>query len=285
MRPQTGLLADVPPAARFVTYELTPGADPTEVLAALMGLVLPDTTVLGLGLPLIRLLGRAVPGLRPFPALSGVGVSAPSTQGALWARLGGADPGEALHRERALSDALWPVFVRSDGVDGFVYDGGRDLTGYVDGTENPVDDAAFAAAICSDPPGSSFVAVQQWVHDLDTFDGFAGAEQDDMIGRRRSDDVELADAPASAHVKRTAQEDFAPAAFVVRRSMPWSDGEHSGLVFVAFGHSLDAFEAQLRRMLGLDDGVVDALFRFTRPVTGGYYWCPAVSAGRLVLPV
>ena len=46
------------------------------------------------------------------------------------------------------------------------------------------------------------------------------------------------------------------------------------LVFVAFGHSLDAFEAQLRRMLGLDDGIVDALFRFSKPTDGAYFWCP-----------
>jgi putative iron-dependent peroxidase len=56
-------------------------------------------------------------------------------------------------------------------------------------------------------------------------------------------------------------------------------------MFVAFGRSLDAFEAQLRRMVGADDGIADALFRFTRPVTGAYYWCPPVSDGRLDLRV
>jgi hypothetical protein len=33
----------------------------------------------------------------------------------------------------------------------------------------------------------------------------------------------------------------------VRRSMPWADAASEGLMFVAFGHSFDAFEAQLRR--------------------------------------
>jgi putative iron-dependent peroxidase len=104
------------------------------------------------------------------------------------------------------------------------------------------------------------------------------------IGRRRDDNVELADAPPSAHVKRTAQESFAPEAFVVRRSMPWAEGAHAGLVFVAFGRSFDAFEAQLRRMVGGEDGISDALFRFTRPLTGAYYWCPPVtSQGRIDL--
>jgi putative iron-dependent peroxidase len=111
----------------------------------------------------------------------------------------------------------------------------------------------------------------------------ATAEQDNMIGRRRSDNAELDDAPESAHVKRTAQESFTPPAFVLRRSMPWVQGLDSGLMFVAFGCTLDAFEAQLRRMAGLDDGVVDALFQMSRPITGAYFWCPPMRHGQLDL--
>ncbi len=54
-------------------------------------------------------------------------------------------------------------------------------------------------------------------------------------------------------------------------------------MFVAFGRSLAAFEAQLRRMNGEEDGVADALFRFTRPVTKSYFWCPPVADGKLDL--
>ena len=59
--------------------------------------------------------------------------------------------------------------------------------------------------------------------------------------------------------------------------MPWADGRREGLVFVAFSHTFDAFEMHLRRMVGEEDKVTDALFRFTRPVTGSYYWCPPVK--------
>ena len=104
-----------------------------------------------------------------------------------------------------------------------------------------------------------------------------------MIGRRISDNEEIADAPQSAHVKRTAQEDFQPPAFLLRRSMPWSDAAQAGLVFVAFARSFDAMEAQLRRMIGAEDGVSDALFRFTRPISGAYFWCPPQRDGRLDL--
>jgi putative iron-dependent peroxidase len=164
---------------------------------------------------------------------------------------------------------------------------GRDLSGYEDGTENPDGEEALAAAVVRDAgpglDGSSFVAAQRWIHDLGMFQGMSEGDRDHVIGRRHSDNEELEDAPESAHVKRTAQEDFEPEAFVVRRSMPWAGGQDEGLVFVAFGRSLDAFEAQLTRMSGLEDGITDGLFRFSRPVTGGYFWCPPTREGRLDL--
>ena len=111
----------------------------------------------------------------------------------------------------------------------------------------------------------------------------SAAQQDLTIGRRKSDNTEIDDAPPSAHVKRTAQESFAPEAFVLRRSMPWSEGRKAGLVFVAFGKSFDAFEALLKRMVGAEDGIPDALFGFTRPVSGSYFWCPPVKDGHVDL--
>jgi len=104
-----------------------------------------------------------------------------------------------------------------------------------------------------------------------------------MIGRRRDSNEEIADAPPSAHVKMSAQESYEPAAFMVRRSMPWVDDLHQGLEFIAYGNSFDSYERVMRRMAGLDSNLTDALFKFSRPVTGGYYWCPPVAAGKLDL--
>lgn len=70
---------------------------------------------------------------------------------------------------------------------------------------------------------------------------------------------------------------------MVRRSMPWAGVDTEGLEFVAFVNALDKVTRMMRRMAGLEDGIVDALFSFSRPVTGGYYWCPPASGGRLVL--
>lgn len=278
---QAGILQALPPFARYLSFSLTPGGDLAAGLKRLQDLVDGDAVVAGLGLAPLSALGRKVPGLKPFPPLAGAGVDIPSTPVALWLWLRGTDRGELLHRARHLGDALAPFFQLEESIDGFKHDGGRDLTGYEDGTENPEGEEAVAAAVTAD--GSSFVAVQRWVHNFPHFEAMPPEERDDCIGRRRSDNEELDDAPESAHVKRTAQESFSPEAFLLRRSMPWIEGQSAGLMFVAFGHSVDAFQAQMRRMVGLEDGIVDALFRFTRPVTGTYLWCPPIKDGRLDL--
>ncbi|AMK31072.1 Dyp-type peroxidase [Pseudomonas mosselii] len=278
---QPGLLATpVPAHARHLFFAL----DSLEALPAVLDQLLPQVDgqrlILGIGAPLAKALGREVPGLRSFPQLDAM-VENPATQHALWLWLRGAERGELFLRAQALQQALAPALRLVDSVDGFLHRGGHDLTGYEDGTENPVDEDAVAAAIVpGDQPGlagSSFAAFQLWKHDLEYFKSLPQAEQDNIIGRRLSDNEELDDAPESAHVKRTAQESFAPEAFMVRRSVAWTDERGAGLAFVALGFSLDAFEVQLRRMSGLEDGVVDGLYRFSRPLTGGYYWCPPLA--------
>jgi len=284
---QPGILDPVPALARYVVFDLEPEAGPGPSLRRLVRSVDPRGTVVGVGRATALALGRDVPGLRDFPAGTGRGVEMPATHGALWCFLRGDDRGELVHRTRALETVLAPAYRLSAVLDAFRHGEGRDLTGYEDGSENPTGANAVAAAAVPVGgvgfEGGSFVAVQQWIHDFGRFDAMSRDEQDASIGRRREDNEELDDAPPSAHVKRTAQESFDPEAFVLRRSMPWADGARAGLVFVAFGRSFDAFEAQLNRMMGLEDGVTDALFRFTRPVTGAYYWCPPVKSTRLDL--
>jgi putative iron-dependent peroxidase len=280
--PQAGILLPLPPFARYLTFTLLPEADIATGLKALADVVDGRDTVAGIGLAPLSALNITVPGLRAFPALSGPGVDLPATPAALWLWLRGEDRGELLHRARRLEAALATVFRPDECWDAFKHADGRDLSGYEDGTENPQGEAAAAAALAAD--GSSLVAVQRWQHDFARFEAMAPADQDASIGRRRADNVELIDAPESAHVKRTAQESFSPEAFVLRRSMPWVEGRAAGLLFVAFGATLNPFEAQMKRMLGLEDGIVDALFRFTRPRSGAYFWCPGMQDGKLALP-
>lgn len=284
---QPGVLAPLSAFGRSLAFRLGPGSDLPAALRVLQDAFAPEQGVVGLGEPLLRALGAVVPGMRAFPALAGPGCAAPAQQHALWILVTAADRSSVFERSEALIERLAGHFELADAVDTFKYKDGRDLSGYEDGTENPGPEESLGVAlVAADEPGfaaSSFVAVQRWQHDLHVFNGYPPEARDAMIGRRRDSNEELDDAPASAHVKRSAQESFAPEAFLVRRSMPWANAREHGLEFIAYSHSLEAFEQILRRMLGLEDGIVDALFRFSSPITGAYYWCPPVAAGRLDL--
>jgi putative iron-dependent peroxidase len=284
---QPGILEPIPAQGRYLTCQLRVGAEPHTVLRRLAAQADGLSTVVGLGASLVRELGASVPGLKSFCGIEGARTKLPATPTDLLIWLRGTDRGELLIRSRHIETLLAPAFDVQHITDAFNHDNGKDITGYEDGTENPQGDEALAAALVPGSAGllagSSFVAVQRWRHHMSRFEAMPREQQDHTFGRAHDTNEELEDAPASAHVKRTAQESFEPEAFVLRRSMPWAEGNVGGLVFTAFGHSFDAFEALLRRMSGAEDGITDALFTFTEPETGAYFWCPPMHEGQLDL--
>jgi len=284
---QPGILEPIPAQGRYLSCQLRVGAEPRTVLRRLGSQADGLSTVVALGASLVRELGAEIPGLKTFCGIEGALIKLPATPTDLLVWLRGTDRGHLLIRSRHIETLLAPAFEVTDITDAFNHDNGRDLTGYEDGTENPEGEKALAAAFLPESAGllagSSFVAVQRWRHHMSRFEAMPRQQQDHTIGRERDSNEEIDDAPESAHVKRTAQENFEHEAFVLRRSMPWAEGNEGGLVFTAFGHSFDAFEAQLRRMSGAEDGITDALFTFTEPETGAYFWCPPLKEGLIDL--
>jgi porphyrinogen peroxidase len=306
---QTGILAEIPNFGRYVFFDLIKGATDDAIREALNTLtpkprqmgVASGHVVVGIGLQTAQAVGYTVEGLREFKTLTTSSkVNVPSQPAALLLWLRGDSKTALVQLEQLLVQQLRGGFVWRESVVAFKHTLGkdttsRDLTGYEDGTENPEGADARAAAFVRSTDavlnGSSFLALQRWEHNWAVFGAMAQPARDAAVGRRQSDNEELDDAPISAHVKRTAQEDFEPEAFVLRRSMPWQsesaghsqagktppDQAPSGLMFAAFGKSFDAFEAQMRRMAGLDDGVVDALFQFSKPLATSYFWCPPLG--------
>lgn len=275
---QPAILAPCTAVGRSLLFRIAPEGDVKKALKKLRDGLETDCGVVGIGEPAALALGKPIEGLRTFPALSGAACSVPSTQEALCFLLRGPDRGVLFDLSQKIRELVKDAFLIVDVNDTFVYHGNKDLTRFEDGTENPKDDAAVEAAIRAD--GSSFLAIQRWVHDLTRFHGLPESHRELLIGRRAESNEEIEDAPESAHVKRAAQESYDPPAFMVRRSMPWASATQEGLEFIAHVESLDRYERVLRRMVGLDDGIVDGLFSFSRPVNGGYYWCPPVEGAR-----
>jgi len=278
MHYQTGILQNIPKHARYMLFTLHDAATVKYCLHDLAEQCDGDSMVIGLGQSLVSAFQVEIPGLRTFPVFANTGIDIPSTPAGLWCWLRGDDKGDLFLRGLEIEELLSSAFQLGGVIDAFCYRDTRDLSGYKDGTENPKGDDALAAAF--DQEGGSFVAFQQWLHDMDFLHNLSVEEKDFMIGRRLSDNEEFDEAPESAHVKRTAQESFNPPAFMLRRSMPWINETEAGLVFVAFGKSLDAYESVLRRMLGIEDDIRDALFEYSRPLSGAYFWCPPMKNGR-----
>ena len=284
--PQPNLLPANLPYGLSLTWRESSDFNPLRARNTLASRFDPAVAILGIGDPLLKSLSLPLPTLRPFPSLAGPGVSIPSSQGALWAFATAQTRSELFDISESLVALFGNDFILEDRMETFTYREGRDLSGYVDGTENPSGDRAFSVAISdgtATPRGSSFVAVQRWEHNLDLLHAHSRSEQDRMIGRSLETNREIEDAPISAHVKRSAQESFSPEATLYRKSMPWAQGNKKGLEFIAFGSSLDPFERILRRMAGTEDGIRDALFTFSAPIAGSYYWCPPVSGRSLDL--
>lgn len=284
---QRGILQAVPALARHLIFQQRSDAEPNatrEALQTLLSKTAGSADVVGIGASLAGALQLKAPAsLKPFATPARSRVKLPATGGDLWVwlRSGPSDArgkaqGELLERQRECVRWLGGAFTLSSALSCFRHAQGRDLTGYEDGTENPRGRKALAAAIA--PDGSSFVALQQWQHQWHKIDAMSEKQRNESIGRVRTSNQELESAPESAHVKRTAQEDFilsdGSEGFSVRRSMPWSEGLNSGLMFVSFGKNFEAFEAQLAQMVGANDGITDALFHMSKPISGAYFWCP-----------
>ena len=282
---QPALLRESPPCAVSMEWDLR--GNPAALWAALATLEMDGASlVVGLGAPLLSAGGASVPGYWPLEHLSHGRYTLPATPHALWTLVGAATPGAVFEAADALRSRWQDNAVLVECTTLFSYRQGRDLTGYADGSANPQGDDAWAAALVQEGEwqGATFALVQRWLHFRDRFAAQTQAQRDAVIGRTEQDDEEMDDAPPSAHIKRTEQEDFDTPAFVLRRSMPWGDMRRHGLQFIAYMNDLGKSDRLLRRMMGLEDGLQDALLAHSQAETGSYYLVPPIRAGRLHLP-
>ena len=292
--PQPGIFALGTRSHFHTEFDLRPGVGDNAVRAALARLHALEPSAAGLNAvvgfgaaPWRRLAPADAPGeLRPFDPVGDPGARhAPATQHDVWLWLHGAGPDVLLDGARAAAAALEPVAALAQEVPCFVYRDGRDLTGFVDGTENPpVEEAPEVAIVPGGGAGAggSFAVTQRWRHDLAAFGRLSVAEQEGVIGRTKPDSVELDDdvKPATAHIARVVVADEAGEELqIFRRSTPYGTIAEHGLYFVAFSAAIARFDAMLARMFGTSgDGLHDRLTEFTTPVSGAYYFVPSLES-------
>jgi putative iron-dependent peroxidase len=156
----------------------------------------------------------------------------------------------------------------------------RDLTGFIDGTENPtLIDAPELAVIPEGEPGAggTVLLLQKWAHDASLWEALSDGDQELVIGRRKTDSVELENKPADSHVASTDQDRFGK---IFRRNMPYGTVTDHGTMFVGFSAAQSRLADMLVSMAGSASAPRDALTRYSRPLTGAYYFVPSIEALR-----
>jgi porphyrinogen peroxidase len=285
--PQTGIFALGTGSHAYLELDLIAGVPAADTVARVAALREPRTTIGGVNLvtgfrPELWAAvapDAAPPGVVGFnePLVGPGGYVLPATQHDVVLWLTGSGYDAVFDLSRGIVTELADVVILANEMVGWPYHHDRDLTGFIDGTENPsLVEATGVALIPAGQPGEggSIVLLQQWEHDAVAWEQLPAATQEGIIGRRKSDSVELDPRPPGSHVARTDQEAFGK---IFRRNIAYETLTRHGTIFVGFSRDQGILRAMLESMVGAVGGPSDELMSVTRPLTGSYYVVPSAE--------
>jgi porphyrinogen peroxidase len=286
--PQGGIFALGTSSHAYLEFDVASARAGREAVAAVSSLREPRTTMGGVNLVAgfrPELWREVVPDDSPLDLagfnadLEGVeGFTMPATQhdAVLW--LSGSAYDVVFDTARSAISELAGLAVVEEETSSWPYQHDRDLTGFIDGTENPtLIEAPGLVLVPEARPGAggTVLLLQKWVHDAPAWEALSVAEQERVMGRTKRDSVELEGKPADSHVASTDQERFGD---IFRRNMPYGTVTDHGTMFVGFAAEQRPLAAMLESMAGLVSGERDALTHYTRPLTGAYYFVPSIES-------
>ena len=291
--PQTGIFALGTSAHCYLEFDLAAGADPGRAAAVVAGLSEPRTTMGGVNL-VLGYRPELWAGLLPEHApadLTGFdddvvgpdGFTIPGTQHDLFCWIAGSANDVIFDTAVEIIGALAGLATVADETIAWTYHRDLDLTGFIDGTENPsLSEAPRLILVPQGRPGAggSVMLIQKWAHDTAAWTALGVTDQERAMGRTKSDSVELDPRPEASHVARTDQDDFGD---ILRRNTAYGSPQQHGTMFVGFGAARAPLADMLDSMAGRG-GTRDTLTRFTTPLTGGYYFIPSVEDLALLNP-
>ncbi|WP_434777719.1 Dyp-type peroxidase [Neisseria sp. Ec49-e6-T10] len=217
--------------------------------------------------------------LKPFTTLG----NAPATQRDLLIHILANRFDVAFSMAQQTLEALKTHIQVEEETHGFRWVEERDLTGFVDGTENPQGEQRPEVALIADDQEhahGSYVFTQRYVHHMPKWHDMPVHEQEQIIGRTKQDSEELPSnaRPDTSHVSRVDLKEDGKGLKILRQSLPYgkASGEH-GLFFIAYCASLYNIEQQLLSMFGQLDGKTDLLLNYTTPVSGSYFFAPSLD--------
>ncbi len=290
--PQSGIFALGTPAHAYLEFDTAVGANPKALAAEVISFAGAQTmasgseVVVGFRPELWHgVSGGDAPGdvagyAEPIVGIEGFVMPATQHDAVIWIASAAYDI--VFDLSSMAIGALAKVATLADETVGWPYYHKHDLTGFIDGTENPpVVDVASVALVPDGQPGAggSVLLLQKWIHDTAKWSALSADAQAKVMGRTKAESIELEDKPRDSHVARTDQDKFGS---ILRRNMPFGKASAHGTMFVGFCASQRPLAAMLDSMAGRTGGVRDALTRFVRPIAGSYYFVPSLtSLGRM----
>lgn len=284
--PQNGIFAFGTSAHGYFEFDVAAGSAASDVVAAVADHLLSETSMQAVNLVAgfrPELWAEVAAGRMPAevagftePVVGPDGFTLPATQHDLGVWISGPAPDAVFDAGVEIVTTLAGKAVLVAETMGWSYHRDYDLTGFIDGTENPKQsEAPSRVLVAPGQPGAggSVLLLQQWAHDTADWMGLGVTEQEAVIGRTKAESVELDDRPATSHAARTDQDEYGT---ILRRNTAYGTVLDHGTMFVGFSATRSTLHAMLRSMAGLD-GPRDALTRYTRPLTGAYYFVPSVD--------
>ena len=288
--PQAGIFALGTSSHAYLEFEVLEATDREEFAAKIAAIREPRTTTGGVNFVIgfrPELWRSLAPGEIPAEVegfnseIRGVeGFVMPATQKDALVWLSGSAYDVLFDMARSVVRDLEGLASLADETSSWPYRHDRDLTGFIDGSENPtLLDAPAAALVPEGTPGAggSVLLLQKWKHKVTAWEAVPVEQQERMMGRTKPGSVELENKPADSHVARTDQDKFGK---IFRRNMPYGGVSDHGTVFVGFSAEQQRLARMLESMAGRLDGTRDALTRYTEPLTGSYYFVPSVDSLR-----
>jgi putative iron-dependent peroxidase len=285
---QPGIFALGTGSHAYLELDLAPGVEAAAAVEHVAGLREPRTTIGGVNLVAgfrPELWAAVAPEAAPRDVtgfnermVGAGGYVLPATQHDVVIWLTGASYDVVFDLSRGIVMELAGVADVANEIVGWPYHHDLDLTGFIDGTENPT--LVEAASVALIPPGSpgadgSILLLQQWEHDAVAWESLPVEAQEDIIGRRKADSAELDPKPETSHVTRTDQDRFGK---IFRRNIAYGTLARHGTIFVGFSRDQAILRSMLESMIGAGGEPADRLTSVTRPVTGAYYVIPSADA-------
>ena len=223
-------------------------------------------------------------GLKPFPAMHHEDRHMPAVPVDLFFQLRSDRQDVNYIASRRIVKLFGEMLELIEQVPCFRYLDGRDLTGFVDGTENPKGRKRREIALVANQgkfDAGSYVHVQRYRHHLNLWESLPTEEQELIIGRTKIEDVEMSkdEMPETAHVHRTNIKDTAGNSLeLMRQSMPYGNFSDQGLLFISYCNNPNHFETILSNMvIGSDEGNYDHLLNYTSAETGAAFFAPSID--------